>query len=181
MGGPSRAIRALAGRRTEARSPARRCSSGHALEDAMGLRLFCLFPDGMHAEYRPAPQIGDSRSIVLAYNRWVTEKVLPEVGGPLFSMLCLPFSDPGRTLRQIETSATAKGRRRLHGATVTNLRVHDNAYRQCYGPWRSAAWRSASIPARPGGRSRCQELTNRFIFGACDGLQLIQILHPQWW
>ena len=42
-----------------------------------------------------------------AYNRWLTEKVLPEAGGRFFSMLCLPFNDPDASLRHVETSATA--------------------------------------------------------------------------
>ena len=42
-----------------------------------------------------------------AYNRWLTEKVLPEGDGRFFSMLCLPFCDPERRCVTSRPSATA--------------------------------------------------------------------------
>ena len=68
-----------------------------------------------------------------AYNRWLTEKVMPEAGGRFFSLLCLPFSDPDAALRHVETFGD---RKHVGGFMVTTVRsnmgVHDNAYMKVY-------------------------------------------------
>ena len=82
--------------------------------DAMSVDYSCLFPTGM-LNIGMHPQKEMEVELCWAYNRWVTEKVLPESGGRMYSMLCLPFSDPdacaapGRDLRR------PQGRDRLHG------------------------------------------------------------------
>src|SRR5260370_1344262 len=62
------------------------------------------------------------------YNRGLTEKVLPESDGRLFSALCLPFSDPDESLRQVETFGDRPGVTGFMVTTVRTLPVHDNAY-----------------------------------------------------
>ena len=80
----------------------------------MSVDYSCLFPTGM-LNIGLHPQKEMEVELCWAYNRWLTEKVLPESDNRFFSMLCLPFSDPdacaapGRDLRR------PQARRRLHG------------------------------------------------------------------
>ena len=87
---------------------------GHRWMDAMSVDYSCLFPTGM-LNIGLHPQKEMEAELCWAYNRWLTEKVLPESGGRFYSCLCLPFNDPeagaapGRDLRR------PQARRRLHG------------------------------------------------------------------
>ena len=104
---------------------------GHRWMDAMGVDYSCLFPTGM-LNIGLHPQKEMEADLCWAYNRWVTEKVLPDSGGRMFSMLCLPFSDPDETLRQVETFGARKGVGGFMITTVRTLPVHDNAYMKVY-------------------------------------------------
>src|SRR6266704_3607336 len=84
---------------------------GERWMDAMSVDYSCLFPTGM-LNIGMHPQKEMEVDLCWAYNRWVTEKVLPESGGRMYSMLCLPFSDPA--------------------ACVRHLQVNDNAYMKLY-------------------------------------------------
>ena len=75
---------------------------GHRWMDAMSVDYSCLFPTGM-LNIGMHPQKEMEVELCWAYNRWLTEKVMPESGGRFFAMLCLPFSDPEASLRQVET------------------------------------------------------------------------------
>ena len=66
---------------------------GHRWMDAMSVDYSCLFPTGM-LNIGMHPQKEMEVDLCWAYNRWLTEKVMPESGGRFFSMLCLPFGDP---------------------------------------------------------------------------------------
>jgi predicted TIM-barrel fold metal-dependent hydrolase len=110
---------------------ARDVQLGHRWMDAMGVDYSCLFPTGM-LNIGLHPQKEMEADLCWAYNRWVTEKVLPESGGRMFSMLCLPFSDPDETLRQVETFGARKGVGGFMITTVRTLPVHDNAYMKVY-------------------------------------------------
>ena len=68
---------------------ARDVELGHRWMDAMSVDYSCLFPTGM-LSIGLHPQAEMESDICWAYNRWLTEKVLPESGGRFFSMLCLP-------------------------------------------------------------------------------------------
>ena len=100
--------------------------------DAMSVDYSCLFPTGM-LSLGLHPQKEMEADLCWAYNRWLTEKVLPEAGGRFFSMLCLPFSDPDESLRHVETFGH---RKHVGGFMVTtvrnNMAVHDNAYMKVY-------------------------------------------------
>src|SRR6266852_7388420 len=72
---------------------------GERWMDAMSVDYSCLFPTGM-LNIGMHPQKEMEVDLCWAYNRWVTEKVLPEADGRMYSMLCLPFSDPAESLRQ---------------------------------------------------------------------------------
>jgi hypothetical protein len=105
---------------------------GHRWMDAMSVDYSCLFPTGM-LSIGLHPQKEMEIDLCWAYNRWLTEKVLPEAGGRFFSMLCLPFSDPDESLRHVETFGH---RKHVVGFMVTTVRphlaVHDNAYMKVY-------------------------------------------------
>src|SRR6202023_2508803 len=68
-----------------------------------------------------------------AYNRWLTEKIMPEADNRFFSMLCLPFNDPEAALRHVETFGD---RKHVGGFMVTTVRsnmgVQENAYMKVY-------------------------------------------------
>jgi predicted TIM-barrel fold metal-dependent hydrolase len=104
---------------------------GERWMDAMGVDYSCMFPTGM-LNIGLHPQKEMEVDLCWAYNRWVTEKVLPESGGRLFSMLCLPFSDPDACLRQVETFGHRDGVGGFMVTTVRTLPVHDNAYMKVY-------------------------------------------------
>ena len=105
---------------------------GHRWMDAMGVDYSCLFPTGM-LNIGLHPQKEMEVELCWAYNRWLTEKVMPEAGGRFFSLLCLPFSDPAAALRHVETFGE---RKHVGGFMVTTVRsnmgVHDNAYMKVY-------------------------------------------------
>src|SRR5256886_4950901 len=80
---------------------------GQRWMDAMSVDYSCLFPTLMLAiGLHPDSQM--EVDLCWAYNRWLTEKVLPEAAGRLYSMLTLPISDPDAALRQIEAFGACK-------------------------------------------------------------------------
>src|SRR5262249_34005957 len=66
------------------------------------------------------------------YNRWLTEKALPEGGGRFYSMLTLPLADPDAALRQIETFGARKYVTGFMITCVRSLAVHHNAHMKIY-------------------------------------------------
>src|SRR6266850_8504109 len=104
---------------------------GHRWMDAMSVDYSCLFPTGM-LNIGLHPQKEMEVDLCWAYNRWVTEKVLPESGGRLFSMLCLPFSEPEACVRHVETFGHRDGVGGFMITTVRTLPVYDNAYMKVY-------------------------------------------------
>jgi hypothetical protein len=105
---------------------------GHRWMDAMSVDYSCLFPTGM-LNIGLHPQKEMEHELCWSYNRWLTEKVLPESGGRFYSMLSLPFNDPDAALRQVETFGD---RKHVGGFMVTTVRSHmavnDNAYMKVY-------------------------------------------------
>jgi predicted TIM-barrel fold metal-dependent hydrolase len=105
---------------------------GHRWMDAMSVDYSCLFPTGM-LNIGLHPQKEMEHELCWAYNRWLTEKVLPESQGRFYSMLSLPFNDPEQALRQVETFGD---RKHVGGFMVTTVRSHmavnDNAYMKVY-------------------------------------------------
>ena len=108
----------LRGSEKTERRPVRDVQLGERWMDAMGVDYSCLFPTGM-LNVGLHPQKEMEVDLCWAYNRWLTEKVLPESGGRFYSMLCLPFSDPDATLRHVETFGDRKG---VGGFMVTTVR-----------------------------------------------------------
>src|SRR5271168_1900604 len=104
---------------------------GHRWMDAMSVDYSCLFPTGM-LNIGLHPQKEMEADLCWAYNRWLTEKVLPEGGGRMYSMLTLPLSDPDEALRHVETFGHRKDVGGFMITTVRTLPVHDNAYMKIY-------------------------------------------------
>jgi hypothetical protein len=76
-----------------ARGKLRDVELGHRWMDALSDDYSCLFPTLMLAVgLHPDPEM--EVQLCWAYNRWLTEKALPEGGGRFYSMLTLPLSDP---------------------------------------------------------------------------------------
>ena len=100
--------------------------------DALSVDYSCLFPTGMLWIGLHPDRVAEVE-LCWAYNRWLTEKVLPETGGRHYSMLCLPFSDPEAAYRQVCEFGHRKG---VGGFMVTSVRpkmaVYDNAYMKVY-------------------------------------------------
>jgi predicted TIM-barrel fold metal-dependent hydrolase len=117
--------------KTEETGPGRDVALGHRWMDAMGVDYSCLFPTGM-LNIGLHPQKEMEADLCWAYNRWVTEKVLPESGGRFYTMLSLPISLPDEALRHVETFGHRKGVGGFMVTTVRNIPVHDNSLMKVY-------------------------------------------------
>jgi uncharacterized protein len=104
---------------------------GQRWMDAMSVDYSCLFPTGM-LNIGLHPQKEMEVDLCWAYNRWVTEKVLPESKGRFYTMLSLPISDPDAALRHVETFGHRPGVGGFMVTTVRNIPVHDNALMKVY-------------------------------------------------
>jgi uncharacterized protein len=117
--------------KTEQSGPQRDVALGHRWMDAMSVDYSCLFPTGM-LNIGLHPQKEMEVDLCWAYNRWVTEKVLPESGGRFYTMLSLPISTPDEALRHVETFGNRKGVGGFMVTTVRNIPVHDNSLMKVY-------------------------------------------------
>jgi len=147
--------------------------------DAMGVDYSCLFPTnmltlGMH------PQKEMEVQLCWAYNRWLTEKVLPESEGRIYSMLNLPFSDPDACLRAVETFGGRKGVTGFMVTTVRDQPVHENAYMKVY---RAIEERGLSLAFHSGFNwsENVFKGCNRFISAHALGFSFYNILHCTNW
>jgi uncharacterized protein len=121
---------------------------GHRWIDALSVDYSCLFPTLMLAVgLHPDPDM--EVQLCWAYNRWLTEKALPEGGGRFYSMLTLPLSDPDAALRQIETFGARKCVTGFMITCVRSLALH--------GPARQFLTSPVNLKARvpPGKRGGC--------------------------
>ncbi len=166
--------------KTDKDGPHRDIQLGQRWMDAMGVDYSCLFPTGM-LSIGLHPQKEMEVELCWAYNRWVTEKALPESGGRLFSMLSLPFSDPDACLRQVETFGDRKG---VGGFMVTTVRpkmgVYDNAYMKVY---RAIEERGLvlSFHSGPSWGDHAFQSCNRFLAAHALGFSWYNILHCTNW
>lgn len=153
---------------------------GHRWMDAMSVDYSCLFPTGM-LNIGSHPQKEMEYELTWAYNRWVTEKVIPESGGRFFTMLGLPFSDPEGSLKQVETFGDRKG---VKGFMVTsvrpNLPVHDNRLMKVY---RAIEERGLALSFHSGFNWTDKQFQscNRFIAAHALGFSWYNILHCTNW
>jgi uncharacterized protein len=153
---------------------------GHRWMDAMSVDYSCLFPTGM-LNIGLHPQKEMEHELCWSYNRWLTEKVLPESGGRFYSMLSLPFSDPDESLRQVETFGD---RKHVGGFMVTTVRSHmavnDNAYMKVY---RAIEERGLvlSFHSGPNWAEPIFKTCNRFLSVHALGFSWYNILHCTNW
>jgi uncharacterized protein len=152
---------------------------GERWMDAMSVDYACLFPTlmlavGLH------PDAAMEADLCWAYNRWLTEKALPEAGGRFYSMLTLPFSDPDAALRQIETFGHRKYVAGFMITCVRALAVHHNAHMKVYRALEerglALSFHSAINPGEPVFRS-----LNRFASVHALGFPFYNILHMTNW
>lgn len=104
---------------------------GRRWMDALSVDYACLFPTQMlHVGLTTQPEI--ENNLCWAYNRWLTEKILPEAEGRFYSMLCLPFSDPDESLRQVEAFGDRKNVTGFCITAIRTLPVYHNSYMKVY-------------------------------------------------
>jgi len=102
----------------------------HKWMDALGVDYTCMFPTPMLGlAMHPQPEV--ENHLARAYNRWLTEEILP--GSPrMTSMLYLPFNDHNAAYKMVQDFGDKPG---VIGFMVTSVRhkpVHDNDYMKTY-------------------------------------------------
>ena len=152
---------------------------GHRWMEALSVDYSCLFPTLMLAVgLHPDPEM--EVQLCWAYNRWLTEKALPEGGGRFYSMLTLPLSDPDAALRQIETFGARKYVTGFMITCVRSLAVHHNAHMKIYRALEerglALAFHSAINPGEPVFKN-----LNRFASVHALGFPFYNILHMTNW
>jgi predicted TIM-barrel fold metal-dependent hydrolase len=152
---------------------------GERWMDAMSVDYSCLFPTGM-LNVGLHPQKEMEVDLCWAYNRWLTEKVLPESKGRFYSMLCLPFSDPDETLRHVEAFGDRPGVGGFMVTTVRNLQVNDNAYMKVYRAMEERGL-VLSFHSGPNWSEPVFKACNRFISVHALGFTFYNILHCTNW
>src|SRR6266403_1765597 len=152
---------------------------GQRWMDAMSVDYSCLFPTGM-LNIGMHPQKEMEADLCWAYNRWVTEKVLPEADGRMYSMLCLPFSDPAACVRQVETFGSRKHVTGFMVTTVRHLQVNDNAYMRLYRMLEERGL-ALAFHSGPNWNEPVFRACNRFLSVHALGFTFYNILHLTNW
>jgi uncharacterized protein len=163
-------------RRSEKTEPGkfRDVQLGERWMDAMSVFPTGMLNIGMH------PQKEMEVDLCWAYNRWVTEKVLPESGGRMYSMLCLPFSDPAACVRHVETFGGRPGVTGFMVTTVRHLQVNDNAYMRLYSTMQERGL-SLAFHSGPNWNEPVFRACNRFLSVHALGFTFYNILHLTNW
>jgi predicted TIM-barrel fold metal-dependent hydrolase len=152
---------------------------GERWMDAMSVDYSCLFPTGMlNVGLHPLKEM--EVDLCWSYNRWLTEKVLPESKGRMWSMLSLPFSDPDACLRHVEEFGDKKGVAGFMVTTVRNLPVHDNAYMKVYSAMQERGL-ALSFHSGPNWGEPVFRSCNRFLSVHALGFTFYNILHLTNW
>lgn len=146
--------------------------------NALSVDYACLFPTPMlFLGLHPQPEV--EVALARAYNRWITEVILPS-NSRLRSMLYLPFNDPEATYRTVKEFAGRKG---VIGFMVVSTRykpVYENAYMKTY-----AALEEAGLPlsfhASYNWNDQLVSLTNRFITAHAVGFTFFNAVHCANW
>ncbi len=152
---------------------------GERWMDAMGVDYSCLFPTGM-LNVGLHPQKEMEVELCWAYNRWLTEVVLPGNAGRFYSQLALPLSDPDASLRQVEKFGGCKGVTGFMVTTVRTLPVHDNSLMKVY---RAIEERGLSLAfhSGPNWGEPVFRGCNRFLSVHALGFSFYNILHCTNW
>ena len=150
---------------------------GHRWMDAMSVDYSCLFPTGM-LNIGLHPQKEMEVELCWAYNRWLTEKVLPEAGRPLL-LDAVPAvlrsrrgAAPRRDIRRPQACRRLHGDHRALEHGGARQRLHEGLSGD------GGARPGAVVPLRPElGRADLQELQPLHL-GACARLHLVQHAAP---
>src|ERR1700754_131211 len=165
--------------KTDQTGPQRDVALGHRWMDAMSVDYSCLFPTGM-LNIGLHPQKEMESDLCWAYNRWVTEQVLPESDGRFYTMLSLPISDPDAALRHVETFGDRKGVGGFMVTTVRHLQVNDNAYMKVYRAMEERGL-VLSFHSGPSWSEPVFRACNRFLSVHALGFSFYNILHCTNW
>lgn len=152
---------------------------GHRWMDALSVDYSCLFPTQLLA----VGMLTDAElehELCWAYNRWLTEKILPHSDGRFYSMLALPLGDPDCALRHVETFGHRAGVTGFLVTSVRTLPVHHNSFMKIYRAIEerglSLAFHSGINPGEPFFKS-----LNRFATVHALGFPFYNILHLTNW
>jgi uncharacterized protein len=179
MGGRVTRYPLRATEKTETNGHHRDIQLGHRWMDAMSVDYSCLFPTGM-LSIGLHPQKEMETELCWAYNRWLTEKVLPEGDNRFYSMLSLPFNDADESLRQVEKFGDCKHVGGFMVTTVRNAGVHENQYMKVY---RAIEERGLvlSFHSGPNWAEPIFKTCNRFLAVHALGFSWYNILHCTNW
>ena len=152
---------------------------GYRWMDALSVDYSCLFPTQLLA-VGLLPDTQMEIELCWAYNRWLTEDILPNSDGRLYSMLGLPFSDPDAALRHVETFGDRAGVTGFMISSVRTLPVHHNSYMKVYRAIEerglTLAFHSGINPGEPFFKS-----LNRFATVHALGFTFYNMLHMSNW
>jgi predicted TIM-barrel fold metal-dependent hydrolase len=136
---------------------------GHRWMDAMSVDYSCLFPTGM-LNIGLHPQKEMETELCWAYNRWLTEKIMPEAA-----------------LRHVETFGD---RKHVGGFMVTTVRSHmavyDNAYMKLYRAMEERGL-VLSFHSGPNWGEPIFKSCNRFMAAHALGFSWYNVLHCTNW
>jgi uncharacterized protein len=146
--------------------------------NALSVDYACLFPTPMlFLGLHPQPEV--EVALARAYNRWITEVILPS-NSRLRSMLYLPFNDPEATYRTVKEFTGRKG---VIGFMVVSTRykpVYENAYMKTYALLEEAGL-PLSFHASYNWNDQLLSLTNRFITAHAVGFTFFNAVHCANW
>lgn len=179
MGGRVTRYPLRASEKTEEMGHLRDVQLGHRWMDAMSVDYSCLFPTGM-LNIGMHPQKEMEHELCWAYNRWLTEEVLPHSDNRFFSMLCIPFNDADEALKHVETFGHRKHVGGFMVTTVRNSGVHENQYMKVY---RAIEERGLvlSFHSGPNWHEPIFKSCNRFLSVHALGFSWYNILHCTNW
>jgi uncharacterized protein len=98
--------------------------------DAMGVDVTMLFPTPMlHLAVHPIPRTVNL--YMRAYNRWLTETVLP-ANPRIRTLLAVPLTDPDDAYQMVLDFGHCKGVSGILVPALSNIPVHDNRFMKLY-------------------------------------------------
>jgi predicted TIM-barrel fold metal-dependent hydrolase len=128
--------------------------------DSMSIDIQVVFPQPMlEIGLHPSPEV--ATQLLMAYNRWFTETILPSEPR-IKTMLGLPFENPEASLRTVREYADHPG---VIGFLVTSqrpVRVHRNEYMPLYAELQERAM-PLGFHAGPNQRDSMTSLMNSFL------------------
>jgi hypothetical protein len=147
--------------------------------DAMSVDYACLFPTSM-LNVGLHPQVEMEVDLCWAYNRWITEKVLPEGQGRIYTMLGLPLSDPEACMHQIEAFGDCPGVSGFMVTTVRTLPIHHNTHMRLYAALQERGL-AIAFHSGPNWSEPVFKGLNRFISVHALSFPLYNMLHLTNW